>query len=159
MSASPLPANAVTASREAAPLACSPARLRLDNRSRRQPSGFPPRCVPAYFRQTAKPAQSSLCPPVDDTPGFAFAALERTHLDQRYMNANSQHVIERSLQLFIQHLQRADFIVEHLRRHFHLHFHLVQSLLARQDDLVMRQGALDLEQRRLNLRRKYIDAA
>ena len=59
----------------------------------------------------------------------------------------------------MQLLQRADLIAEHLRRHFHLHFHLVESVLAGQDDLVMRQRALDLQQRGLHLRRKDIDAA
>ena len=68
-------------------------------------------------------------------------------------------MIQRVCQLLVQLFERADLVAEHLRRHFDLHFHLVQAVLARQHDLVMRQRAFDLQQRGFDLRGEDVDAA
>ena len=68
-------------------------------------------------------------------------------------------MIERRLNPALQPLQCADLVVEHLRSYFDLDFHLIQALRAGQYNLVMRQRALDLEQRGLHLRWEDIDAA
>ena len=47
-----------------------------------------------------------------------------------------------ALELVLKRLQRADLVAEDLGRDLDLHLHLVQALLAGQDDLVVRQRAL-----------------
>ena len=46
-------------------------------------------------------------------------------------------------------LERADLVAENLGRHLDLHLHLVQPLLPREDDQVVRQSAFHRQQRRL----------
>ena len=60
-------------------------------------------------------------------------------------------MVEGLLELVLQGLERADLVGEDLGGHLDLHLHLVEPLLAREHDLVVRQGSLHRQQRRLHL--------
>ena len=116
------------------------------------------RCVPACFRQTTKSVDLHdvrLSMTRLALPSLRSIECASTSVTCTRIPARDRARPAASMQL----LQRPDLVVEHLRGHLDLHFHLVQALLAREEDLVMRQGAFHLQQRRFNLRRKDVDAA
>ena len=53
----------------------------------------------------------------------------------------------------------ADFVAEHLLRHFNIDFDIVESVVPCQNDLIMRQVLFLVEDCGFDLRRKDIDAA
>ena len=86
-------------------------------------------------------------------PSLRWMVCGRT---RRTLGAHAERLLERVGQAVVQAFQRADLVAEDLRRHLDLHFHLVQALLARQHDLVVRQRAFDRQQRGFDLRGKTL---
>jgi hypothetical protein len=78
---------------------------------------------------------------------LAFAALDGVGPHQAQADADAEDVFSmawaRRARSFLQGAHR---VAEHLRRDFHLDRHLVQALLAGEDDLVVGQRALHVEQ-------------
>lgn len=69
--------------------------------------------------------------------------------DEAHLNAQAEHVFEGIGDAGAELFECADAVAEGLSRNFHLHFHLIEAMHAGEDDPVVRQRALDVEQRRL----------
>ncbi len=140
--------------------------IRLMPAAPRISSGAPRR--PGLFSRKSESCCSFMvCPPggvsdvaaVDDALGLALAALDGARLDQAQVDAYAEDVLDGVRQAGAHVLEGADLVAEDLGGHLDLDGHLVEAVVAREDDLVVRQGPLDREQRRLDLRRVHVDAA
>src|SRR5215208_2922972 len=92
------------------------------------------------------PCRASDVPLVEHALRLALAARDGARRDEVHLHADPDHVVDRVGELALQRLERADGVGERLRRHLDLHLHLVEPLRPREDDLVVRQRALDLKE-------------
>src|ERR1019366_10810937 len=81
---------------------------------------------------------------------FPYTTLFRSHADGGF---------DGPAEVALQLLERAHCVGENLRGDLDLHLHDVEVLLARQENLVVRQGAFHLQKGSLDLRRIDVDPA
>lgn len=80
---------------------------------------------------------------VEHALGFALAAGNGVGLDQAHRDAQAEGVFDPVRDAPAQVFQLADLVAEALGRDLDAHLDAVQPLLTRQDDLIVRRGALD----------------